>query len=79
MPDVYPGFMQKSWARIINRPTKAMIGCKEATKGRKPVWITPQGQIQIITGDRAPTYRELRNQFWQAIAHDENRPIVVPA
>jgi hypothetical protein len=34
------------------------------------VWITPQGQIQMVDGHRAPTFRELRNQAWQGAAHD---------
>ena len=70
MPDVYPGFLRKSGASYISRPVHAMIACREATDGRKPVWITPQGQIQVVGGHRGPTFRELRNQAWQGAAGD---------
>jgi len=48
MPDVYPGFLIAGDASRIHRPMNAMIACREATGGRKPVWITPQGQIQVV-------------------------------
>ena len=70
MPDVYPGFLTAGGASRIDRPMNAMSACREATDGRKPVWITPQGQIQMVEGHRAPTFRELRNQAWQGAAHD---------
>jgi len=70
MPDVYPGFLAKGGANRIERPTQAMLACRQAAGGRKPVWITPQGQIQVVDGHRGPTFRELRNQAWQGAAHD---------
>jgi len=70
MPDVYPGFLRGGGAARMARPTGAMIACREATGGRKPVWITPQGQVQVRDGARGPTFRELRNQAWQGAAHD---------
>jgi len=70
MPDVYPGFLARGGANRIERPTQAMLACREAAGGRKPVWITPQGQIQVVDGHRGPTFRELRNQAWQGAAHD---------
>lgn len=70
MPDVYPGFLRAGGASRIKRPTDAMVACREATDGRKPVWVTPQGHIQMVDGHRAPTFRELRNQAWQCVAHD---------
>ena len=70
MPDVYPGFLRRGGASRIDRPTNAMIAGREAAGGRKPVWVTPQGQIQQADGHRGPTFRELRNQAWQCAAHD---------
>lgn len=70
MPDVYPGFLREGGASRIDRPTNAMVACREAAGGRKPVWVTPQGQIQQADGHRGPTFRELRNQAWQCAAHD---------
>ncbi|MFC1597082.1 hypothetical protein ACFL5Q_03970 [Planctomycetota bacterium] len=68
MPDVYPGFLRAGGASRIARPIQAMLACGEATGGRKPVWITPQGHVQTVEGHRGPTFRELRNQAWQGAA-----------
>jgi hypothetical protein len=70
MPNVYPGFTRGGGVNRISRPADAMSAARQATNGRKPVWVTPQGHIQNSAYHRAPTYRELRNQAWQAIAHD---------
>jgi len=70
MPDVYPGFLRSGGAGRIARPIQAMLACREATAGRKPVWITPQGHVQTVEGHRGPTFRELRNQAWQGAAGD---------
>ena len=70
MPDVYPGFLRGGGASRMARPIGAMLACREATAGTKPVWITPQGHVQMVDGHRAPTFRELRSQVWQGVAGD---------
>lgn len=71
MPDPYPSFARGGLAdRPIERVSTYMEAVKDATRGRKPAWVTPQA---FDFGDpkvkRIANLAELRNMMYQAVAH----------
>ena len=73
MPDPYPCFIKGGLAaQPIEKTGKFMQACQEAGKGRKAVWITPQGFNYGDYGkknQRGPNLVELRNQLYQAVVY----------
>ena len=73
MPDPYPLFVRGGGAaRGIRRVADFMEACREATGGRQAWWVTPQAFNYGDYGranNRAPTFAELRNMCYQAVAH----------
>ena len=73
MPDPYPCFIQGGLAaQPIEKTGKFIKACQEASKGRKAIWITPQGFNYGDYGkknQRGPNVTELRNQLYQAVAY----------
>lgn len=69
MPDPYCSFFHGRGATCIINPSLFAAAGVKATQGQKAVWATPQGHIVQRNNSRPPTFRELRNMTWQAIAH----------
>ncbi len=70
MPDPYPLFHQGSLAgRPIEYTSKFMLACREASRGKKAWWVTPQAFDYYMNkqNSRPPNLTELRNQQLQAI------------
>ena len=70
MPDPYPLFSKGAHAgRPIEYTSKFMHACREASRGEKAWWITPQAFDHHGAGEgsRCPNFAELRNQQLQAI------------
>ena len=72
MPDPYPCFLRDGLAALpIEKVTAFMRACQSASAGRKGIWITPQAFNYGDYGrenNRAPTFTELRNMTYQAVA-----------
>ena len=70
MPDPYPCFLKGGLAAApIEKTRQFMLAIKDATGGRKPAWVTPQGfnyGDYGRAGNRGPNLTELRNQAYQA-------------
>ncbi len=73
MPDPYPTFLADGHAaQPIQKVGAFMDAAVEAADGWRAVWITPQGFNYGDYGrenNRVPSFTELRNMTWQAIAH----------
>ncbi|MBT3346641.1 MAG: carbohydrate-binding family 9-like protein, partial [Gemmatimonadetes bacterium] len=73
MPDPYPTFLADARAaQPIQKVGAFMDAAVEASEGWRAVWITPQGFNYGDYGranNRVPSFTELRNMTWQAIAH----------
>jgi hypothetical protein len=73
MPDPYPCFLKGGLAAApIEKTGQFMLAIKDATGGRKPSWVTPQGfnyGDYGRAGNRGPTLIELRNQNYQAVVY----------
>ena len=73
MPDPYPCFLKGGLAAApIEKTRQFMLAIKDATGGRKPAWVTPQGfnyGDYGRAGNRGPTLTELRNQNYQAVVY----------
>ncbi|MEN6345582.1 MAG: carbohydrate binding family 9 domain-containing protein [Armatimonadia bacterium] len=73
MPDPYPCFLKNGLAAApIEKTSNFMETIKDATGGRKPAWVTPQGfnyGDYGRAGNRGPNLTELRNQTYQAVVH----------
>jgi len=73
MSDPYPGFVKGGLAALpIEQVSQSVKACKEATNGRKPVWVTLQGMNWNYfgrKGQRAPNLTEARNMNYQAVVH----------
>ncbi len=73
MPDPYPCFLKGGLAAApIEKTSQFMLAVRDATRGRKPAWVTPQGfnyGDYGRAGNRGPTLTELRNQNYQAVVH----------
>ena len=73
MPDPYPCFLADGLACTpIEGVSQFIEACGQAGKGRKPAWVTPQafnyGDYGKVN-NRPPTFVELRNMTYQAVAH----------
>ena len=69
MPDPYPYFNQNAGWERPRYPTQAVREAVRASRGRKPVWVVLQGHNMTHFGrgnSRAPHFRDLRNQLYQA-------------
>lgn len=69
MPDPYPLFSEGGFAgRPIEYTSTFMQACREASRGQKAWWITPQAFDYYMNkpNSRPPTFTELRNQQLQA-------------
>ncbi|MEN6545316.1 MAG: hypothetical protein ABFE07_04675, partial [Armatimonadia bacterium] len=73
MPDPYPCFLKGGLAASpIEKTGRFMLAIKDATSGRKPAWVTPQGfnyGDYGKAGNRGPNLTELRNQTYQAVVY----------
>ena len=73
MPDPYPTFVKDGLAAMpIEKVSKFIDACREASSGRKPAWVTPQAFNYGDYGrhnNRAPNFTELRNMTYQAVVH----------
>ncbi|NLX99062.1 MAG: hypothetical protein GXY83_23215 [Rhodopirellula sp.] len=73
MPDPYPCFLKGGLAAApIEKTRQFMLAIHDATRGRKPAWVTPQGfnyGDYGRAGNRGPTLTELRNQNYQAVVY----------
>jgi hypothetical protein len=73
MPDPYPCFLKGGLAAApIEKTRQFMLAVKDAARGRKPAWVTPQGfnyGDYGRAGNRGPTLTELRNQNYQAVVY----------
>lgn len=71
MPDPYPLFNKGGFAgRPIEYTSTFMKACREAGRGQKAWWITPQAFDYYMgnkPNSRPPTFTELRNQQLQAL------------
>lgn len=70
MPDPYPLFNKGGLAgRPIEYTSKFMLACREASRGKKAWWVTPQAFDYYMNkkNSRPPNLTELRNQQLQAI------------
>lgn len=71
MPDPYPCFLKGGLAASpIEKTSQFMLAIRDATSGRKPAWVTPQGfnyGDYGKAGNRGPNLTELRNQTYQAV------------
>ena len=69
MPDPYPLFNKSCFAgRPIEYTSTFMQACRQASRGQKAWWITPQAFDYYMNkpNSRPPTFTELRNQQLQA-------------
>lgn len=73
MSDPYPGFVKGGLGALpIEQVSQFVKACREATHGRKPVWVTLQGMNWNYfgrKGQRAPNLTEARNMNYQAVVH----------
>ncbi|MDH7571526.1 MAG: hypothetical protein QHJ73_18270, partial [Armatimonadota bacterium] len=73
MPDPYPCFLQGGLAaQPIEKVSAFIRACREASGGRKAIWITPQAFNYADygrKGQRGPTFLELRNMASQAVVY----------
>lgn len=71
MPDPYPLFSKGGLAgRPIEYTSRFLLACREASRGRKAWWVTPQAFDYYMggkTNSRCPNLVELRNQQLQSI------------
>jgi len=74
MPDPYPNFLRGGGtARGMDYTSRFMDMAAQVARGRKALWITPEAQnlSDERKGEghfREPTFAELRNQLFQAVA-----------
>ncbi|NSW54920.1 MAG: hypothetical protein HPY44_02810 [Armatimonadetes bacterium] len=73
MPDPYPCFIKGGLAaQPIEKTSEFTKACREASKGRRAIWLTPQA---FNYGDydkknqRGPNLTELRNQLYQGVVY----------
>ena len=73
MPDPYPCFLKGGYAaQPIEKVSAFMKAAREASGGRKAIWITPQGfnyGDYGRAGQRGPNLTELRNMTYQAVVY----------
>jgi len=74
MPDPYPQFLRDSFASMpIEKITRFLEACHDATNGRKPTWLVPQAfnysdlKHCHTNNNRAPSFLELRNMVYQGV------------
>ncbi len=72
MPDPYVYFTRGGLAEHpIERVSTFMEAVRDATGGRAAAWVTPQGfDFRDPEVSRIPSFAELRNMMYQAVAHD---------